>query len=272
MTKGKPSGYNRKKLFPFEPMQERRPMKAVRVTVILVLTAAVLLAICAPSFLTGVVPQPVIDAARMDEFPLLNTCGRIARGLLDAIGGGGKVSVDIVTRAIGDHFFDELISLVMVAMLTIPISLLLGFLLYRPLYQGAIAKAFLYVSLNLCSVMLAWVLYRQVYFRLLIEGLIQKAISDQTWQTVVNYVTQTLSALLVGAVAIKIAVAALAATVVLHKIILPIIGTFVRTLLFAFLVAQIMLLQANPAQWTTLALMMGATLILSALSDAMFGS
>lgn len=247
-------------------------MKAIRILLIALLTAAVLLAICAPSLLTGVLPESVIGLASMDEFPLLGTCGRIAGNLLEAINGHRQITADIVTKALGEHFFDELISLIMVAMLTIPVSMLLGFLLYKPLYKGLLAKGILYISLNLCSVMIAWMIYRHVYFRYLIEGLIKQYITDATWQSVANYATQMVSAILVGAVAIKIAVAVVAARLVLNKVIMPIIGTLIRTLLFAFLVAQIMLLEHNPTQWQPLALMMLGTLIVSGLSDGIFGS
>ena len=120
--------------------------------------------------------------------------------------------------------------------------------------------------------MIAWIIYRQVYFRYLIEGLIQQYITDETIQTVTNYVTQMASAILVGAVAIKIAVAVVAARLVLNKVVMPIIGTLIRTLLFAFLVAQIMLLQYNPDQWMVLVPMMLVTLIVSGISDGIFGS
>lgn len=247
-------------------------MKALRGTLIILLTAAVLLAICAPGVLRNLVPDAVLDMARMDEFPLLKTCASIARQLMDVLLGQRQATVDIVTNALGDHFVDELISLVMVAMLTIPVSMLLGFLLYKPLYKGMITKGLLYISLNLCSVMIAWIIYRQVYFRYLIEGLIQQYITDDALQTITNYVTQVASAVLVGAVAIKIAVAVVAARLVLNKIVMPIIGTLIRTLLFAFLVAEIMLLQLNPDQWMILTAMMLGTLILSGVSDGIFGS
>lgn len=247
-------------------------VKGIRWIIIAVLTAAVVLAICAPSMLQGILPDEVITAANMDEFPLLNSCGWIARQILEAIRGNQQMTVDIVTKAIGPHFLDELVSLLMVSMLTIPVSMILGFLLYKPLYQGALVKGVLYLSLNLCSVMIAWIIYRQIYFRLLIEGLIQKNITDTVLQQAANYATQFFSALLVGAVTIKIGVALLAAHVVMSKMILPIIGTLVRTLLFAFLTALIMLLQYNPQDWQILLPMMLVTLIVSGLSDGLFGS
>ena len=247
-------------------------MKGVRAVIIIALTAAVLLAIVAPSMLQGILPEEIITAANMEEFPLLNSCGWIARQIMEAIHGHQKMTVDIVAKAIGPNFLDELMSLLMVAMLTIPVSMILGFLLYKPLYQGALVKGLLYLSLNLCSVMIAWIIYRQIYFRLLIEGLIQKNITDTVLQQAANYVTQFFSALLVGAVTIKIGVALLAAHVVLSKMILPIIGTLLRTLLFAFLTALIMLLQYNPQEWQILLPMMLVTLIVSGLSDGLFGS
>lgn len=247
-------------------------MKGIRWIIIAALTAAVALAICAPAMLQGVLPEEIITAANMNEFPLLNTCGWIARQLLEAIRGHQQMTVEIVTKAIGPHFVDELMSLLMVSMLTIPVSMILGFLLYKPLYQGALIKGLLYLSLNLCSVMIAWIIYRQIYFRLLIEGLIQQNITDTVLQQAANYATQFFSALLVGAVTIKIGVALLAAHVVLSKMILPIIGTLVRTLLFAFLTALIMLLQYNPQDWQILLPMMGVTLVVSGLSDGLFGS
>ncbi|MBQ9298902.1 MAG: hypothetical protein IJ214_00160 [Clostridia bacterium] len=247
-------------------------MKAIRIILIAALTAAVLLAICAPARLQGIVPDQVISMASMEEFPLLSTCGRIARQLLDAITGHQQITADIVANALGEYFFDELISLVMVAMLTIPVSMVLGFVLYRPLYKGLLAKGLLYISLNLCSVMIAWIVYRHVYFRYLIEGLIQRYITDGALQLAANYITQVVSAILVGAVAVKIAVAVVAARLVLNKVIMPILGTLIRTLLFAFLVAQIMLLQNNPAQWQALIPMMLVTLLVSGISDGIFGS
>lgn len=247
-------------------------MKALRFVIILILTAMAALIICAPSLLQQYLPAEIVSAASLDDLPLLNTCGRIARQLLEVLEGDRAPAMEIVTNAIGDGFMDELIALVMVALMTIPVAAVLNILLYKPLYSGPVVKGLLYVSLHLCSVMIAWFLYRQVYYRLLIEGVIQQYINSETLQTAVNYLTQGISALLVGAVAIKILVAFMAAQVVLHKILMPIIGTLVRTLLFVFLVTEIMLLQANPDHWKMLALMMLGTAVLSGISDAIFGA
>lgn len=244
----------------------------VRLFIICLLTAAVLAAICVPGLLQGLVPQAVLDAASLDDFPLLNTCGRIARSLTDTIRGRRPLDASIFEGALDQTFWDQLVSLVMVSALSIPVSLLLGFTLYRPLYTGFFRKGLLYASLNLCSVMLAWLLYRHVYFRLLIEGLIRQYINEATLQTAVNYITQLLSAFLVGAAAVRIALAAMAAHLVLHRILLPVLGTLVRTILFAFLTVQIMLLEANPADWMILLPMMACTLIVSGITDGIFGS
>ena len=107
-----------------------------------------------------------------------------------------------------------------------------------------------YCSLNLVSVMLAWVVYRQVYFPVVVQGLIEQNITDQTMQGVVSFLTQFLSAAAIGAVTIKIALAVVAAKVVLGKVVLPLIGTLVRTFLFALIVALLMLLQADITAWT----------------------
>ena len=246
-------------------------MQTFRVLLILLLTAVVLAGICVPTLLTQTVPAAA-EWVRLDEFPLLNTCGTIARKLVDAIGGHQAIHLDIVTKSIGAGFWDELVSLVVIGVLTIPVSLLLGLMLYKPLYNGLLTRGLLYISLNLCSVMIAWILYRQVYFRYLIEGVIQKLISNQTMQTIANYATQLATSLLVGAVAIKIALAVVAAHLAVSKVILPLIGTLIRTLLFAFLVSQILLLSANPAQWQILVPMMLVTLVVSGLSDGFFGS
>ena len=253
-------------------LKGRRGMKTLRIVIICALTAAVVLAICAPALLNGILPEAVLNAASLDEFPLLGACSQIARQLVTAIRGQEHVTLDIVTNALGDGFLDELLSLLMVAVLSIPVSLALGFALYKPLYKGLLAKGFLYASLNLCSVMIAWILYRQIYFRLLIEGLITNNINDQTLQTVVNYLTQFLSVAAFGTLAVKIAVAAVAAHVTVHRVVLPLIGTLIRTLLFAFFVALMLLLGANPAEWSVIIPMMLATLIVSAAVDGVFGS
>ncbi len=249
-----------------------RNVKALRITVIVLLTAAALLAILSPALLAGILPQNVIELMHMDEFPLLGTCTKIGSRLISAVRGGETVSFDIVTGAIGDSFWDEALSLMMVSVLTIPVSLLLGFVLYKPLYKGVIARGLLYVSLNLCSVLIAWIIYRQVYFRLLIEGLIQEHITDQTLQNAVNYLTQFFSVAAIGALGVKIAVAFLAARVMVHRIILPMVGTVIRTALFAFLTALMMLWQADPAQWSVILPIMLVTLLVCGLSDGLFGS
>ncbi len=244
----------------------------VRLFVICLMTAVVIALICAPGFLEGILPGEIINAASLDDFPLLNTCGRIARSLVDAVRGRHPVDMSVFSNILDQDFWDQLVSLFVVSALSIPVSLLLGFTLYRPLYTGFFRKGLLYASLNLCSVMIAWLLYRHVYFRLLIEGLIKRYINEAALQTAVNYITQLVSAFLVGAVAIRIAVAALAAHLVMHRVVLPVLGTLLRTLLFAFLTVQIMLLQANPADWMILLPMMAVTLILSGISDGIFGS
>ena len=164
-----------------------------------------------------------------------------------------------------------LLSLLMVSVLTIPVSLILGFLLYKPLYSGPLVRGALYCSLNLVSVMLAWVVYRQVYFPVVVQGLIEQNITDQTMQGVVSFLTQFLSAAAIGAVTIKIALAVVAAKVVLGKVVLPLIGTLVRTFLFALIVALLMLLQADITAWTIILPLILGVLIVSGLSDCAFG-
>lgn len=208
----------------------------------------------------------------VDEFPLLGTCTRVARGVIDALGGSGILTFDIVTNALGDRFADELLSLLMVAVLSIPVSMILGVLLYRPLYKGFLVRGFLYVSLNMVSVLAAWILYRQFYFRTVIEGLIAEKITDQTLQTVISYLVQFASAAMIGAVAIKVAVAFVAVKIVLNRILMPILGTLIRTVLFAFLTALLLLLKANPAAWTVIIPVMLATLVISGVTDCLFGS
>ena len=115
----------------------------VRLFIICLLTAAVLAAICVPGLLQGLVPQAVLDAASLDDFPLLNTCGRIARSLTDTIRGRRPLDASIFEGALDQTFWDQLVSLVMVSALSIPVSLLLGFYsvptaLYRLFSQGAV--------------------------------------------------------------------------------------------------------------------------------------
>lgn len=247
-------------------------MKVFRWIVVGLLTAAALLVICAPVLLQRVVPPEYIQAVSLDQFPLLSTCGRIARQLANTIASHGRVTADIVVGSLGEGFWDELVALIMVAVLTIPVSMALKYTLYHPLQSGLLWTPLLYASLNLCSVLIAWVLYRQLYFRLIVEGLIEQYINEGVLQTAVNYVTQLLSAFLVGAAAIKIAMVVLAAHFVINRMVMPLIGTLIRTLLFAFLVAQILLLRENPDSLTVLACMMAATLAVSGVSDAIFGT
>lgn len=247
-------------------------MKTVRLVLIGLLTAAVVMAILSPSLLSGVLPASLVEAAGMEDFPLLGTCIRVAARVVTALRGNAAPTLEMVTESLDENFLDELLSLLMVSALTIPVSLCLGFLLYRPLYHGALRRGILYISLNLVSVMIAWMIYKQVYVRLVIDGVIMQHIADEVAQTLVNSVTQLLSAAAIGIIVVKVALAALAVKVVIGKIVLPLIGTLVRTLLFAFLVALMMLLQADVQAWTVIVPLMLATLIVSGLSDCAFGS
>ena len=83
--------------------------------------------------------------------------------------------------------------------------------------------------------------------------------------------TNLLSAAAIGAVTIKIALAVVAAKVVLGKVVLPLIGTLVRTFLFALIVALLMLLQADITAWTIILPLILGVLIVSGLSDCAFG-
>ena len=58
---------------------------------------------------------------------------------------------------------------------------------------------------------------------------------------------------------------------VLGKVVLPLIGTLVRTFLFALIVALLMLLQADLTAWTIILPLILGVLILSGLSDCAFG-
>ena len=99
----------------------------------------------------------------------------------------------------------------------------------------------------------------------------EQNITDQTMQGVVSFLTQFLSAAAIGAVTIKIALAVVAAKVVLGKVVLPLIGTLVRTFLFALIVALLMLLQADITAWTIILPLILGVLIVSGLSDCAFG-
>ena len=244
-------------------------MKLVRWILVLLLTAAAVVMVMSPSLLAGVLPQAWLDAASLKDFPLLKSCTALAGQLIGAV--RGQVAPGMVTESLEADFLQGLLSLLMVSVLTIPVSLILGFLLYKPLYSGPLVRGALYCSLNLVSVMLAWVVYRQVYFPVVVQGLIEQNITDQTMQGVVSFLTQFLSAAAIGAVTIKIALAVVAAKVVLGKVVLPLIGTLVRTFLFALIVALLMLLQADITAWTIILPLILGVLIVSGLSDCAFG-
>lgn len=246
-------------------------MKVLRILLVTLLTAAVLIMIISPGMLNSILPESFLSAARLDEFPLLGTCLSIASQLIAALKAEALPEITIITNAIGPTFLDELSSLLMVAVLSIPVSLLLGFLIYKPLYRGPIWRTLLYISLNLVSVMIAWIIYRHFYFSFVIEGLLMENITNEATLTIVNFVTQLLSAAAIGTLAIKVVLAALATRIVIGKIIMPVIGTLIRTLLFAFLIALILLLQSNVNAYLLALPVMVATLILSAVSDWIFG-
>ena len=246
-------------------------MKTLRILLISLLTVAVLIMILSPSLLSGILPDEVLSAARLDEFPLLGACLSVASQLIAALRAEVLPEITIVTNAIGPTFWDELSSLLMVAVLSIPVSLLLGFLLYKPLYRGPIWKTFLYISLNLVSVTIAWIIYRHFYFSFVIEGLLMENITNQATLTIVNFLTQLVSAAAIGTLALKIALTALATRVVIGKILMPVLGTLIRTLLFAFFMALLLLLQSDPATYMLALPIMLATLMISAVSDWIFG-
>lgn len=167
-------------------------MKLVRWILVLLLTAAAVVMVMSPSLLVGVLPQAWLDAASLKDFPLLKSCTALAGQLIGAVRGQVAPGLAMVTESLEADFLQGLLSLLMVSVLTIPVSLILGFLLYKPLYSGPLVRGALYCSLNLVSVMLAWVVYRQVYFPVVVQGLIEQNITDQTMQGVVSFLTQFL--------------------------------------------------------------------------------
>ena len=137
--------------------------------------------------------------------------------------------------------------------------------------SSPIWKTLLYVSLNLVSVMIAWIIYRHFYFSFVIEGLLMENITNQATLTIVNFVTQLISAAAIGTLALKIALTAIASRIVIGKIIMPVIGTLIRTLLFAFFMALLLLWQSDPATYALSLPVMLVTLMISAVSDWIFG-
>lgn len=246
-------------------------MKTIRIIIVLTLTAAALLLIISPVYLQGIVPAEILNAAKLEEFPLLGSCSKLALQLLSAFKKQAMPEISVIGTSLGPSWTDELSALLMVAVLSIPVSLILGLFLYRPLYCGILRRALLYISHNLVSVMLAWMLYRHFYFSPLIEGVLMKYINDQTFFTVANLLTQMLSAAAIGIIALKIAFAIIAARIVMHKIVMPLIGTVVRTLLFAFLMALLLLLPVHPAGYLPHAGVMLITLVLCGVNDWIFG-
>ncbi|MCQ2454356.1 MAG: hypothetical protein MJ136_07445 [Clostridia bacterium] len=247
-------------------------MKTVRLAIVTALSAAAILLILSPSVLSGILPPAIIDAASLTEFPLLGACTHLAESLIDAIQNHQMPEVQIVLSAIGDNIVEELMALLMVAVLSIPVSMLLGTFIYKPLYKGPFLRIPLYASLNLVSVLTAWILYRQCYFQPLIQDWLKISIPDVTVQTLVSSAMQLLSAAAIGTIAIKIALSALMAKLVIGKIIFPLIGVFIRTLLFAFITALMLLLHATPMLWTTILPLLLVTLLLSGASDCAFRS
>ena len=244
-------------------------MKTVRLLIIIVLTVAAILAILSPTMLAEAFPPAVTELLRLEDFPLLRSCTKIASQLTAALHGGEKPTIDIVTGAIGDGFMDELLSLLMVAVLSIPVSLILAFLLYRPVAENG-WKLLLYASLYLCSMLIAWALYRKVYFAGLIEGLIKDNINDQTLQTIVNYLTQMVSVAAIGVIALRIAAGLLAAKLVIGHIVVPALLALLRAILFAFILALLYLWQAQPSVWQTALPLIAGALLISALTDQGF--
>ena len=230
-----------------------------------------MLAILSPALLQGFLPEALLNAAKLNEFPLLGSCIDIAAQLIAALKQQSLPEIAVVATALGPTFLDELSSLLMIAVLSIPLSIALGFLLYKPLYRGVIRRALLYISHNLVSVMAAWILYRQFYFKYLIEGVLMQKLTDQAALTIVSFITQLFSAAAIGALAVKALLTALATRIVIGKIIMPVIGTLIRTLLFAFLIALMLLLQSNPADCIPALPLMLLTLILSGINDWIFG-
>ena len=219
----------------------------------------------------GILPDRMLSAARLHEFPLLSTCLNLANQLMASVQNKTMPEITVVTDALGPAFLDELSALLMVAVLSIPVSLILGFLLYKPLYRGVFRRMLLYISHNLVSITIAWIIYRQFYFNFVIEGLLMENFTDQATLTIVNFITQFFSAAAIGALAIKTALTMLATRIVIGKIIMPVIGTLVRTLLFAFLIALLMLLQSSTGDYMLALPLMLGTLLISAVSDWIFG-
>lgn len=71
------------------------------------------------------------------------------RQLIGAVRGQVAPGLAMVTESLEADFLQGLLSLLMVSVLTIPVSLILGFLLYKPLYSGPLVRGALYCSLNL---------------------------------------------------------------------------------------------------------------------------
>jgi len=247
-------------------------MKTIRITLVSILSIAAAILIMSPSLLNGILPQHLIDAASLSQFPLLGTCAAIANNLISAFKTQAAISIGIVTDALGDNALDEAMALLMVSVTSLPFSLLLGTFIYKPLCKGPFIRCLLYLSLNLVSVLCAWILYRQFFFKVIIEDLLKVNIPDITVQSIVTSLTQIASAAAVSAIVIKIAISAIAAKVVIGKIILPIIGTFIRTILFAFITALLMMLTSAPTEWMLIVPLILAAMLISSLSDCAFGS
>ena len=60
-------------------------MKTLRILLITALTIAVLMAILSPALLSGILPESLLTAARLDEFPLLGTCLTVASQLIASL-------------------------------------------------------------------------------------------------------------------------------------------------------------------------------------------
>ena len=108
---------------------ELSALKLVRWILVLLLTAAAVVMVMSPSLLAGVLPQAWLDAASLKDFPLLKSCTALAGQLIGAVRGQVAPGLAMVTESLEADFLQGLLSLLMVSVLTMPVSLILGFLL-----------------------------------------------------------------------------------------------------------------------------------------------
>lgn len=236
-------------------------MKAIRLTIIVLLTAALIAMFLQPLMPWLPLPENLRANTILKGFPFFDELGELFEKALVAPEEGALKAFRLTTKSIAAQ--DDWVAFLLIGFISILISIPIGRMLYTPLFPRGrgLLRALLHGTLSLISVFLAYWLYS----RFLRGVIVEKWLDAIPWLNIkglAGQITQFVFTLGVGAIVVYVLITMFTLQLLVRKVLLPIAGSVLRTALFVCVAWALLAIARDPAcALSALPLMAGAFLL-----------